>query len=39
MGIIENPGSSRGRVQVLMELLRRQTRVELPQEIVERVSA
>lgn len=39
IGIIENPGSSRGRVQVLMELLRRQTRVELPQEVVERVSA
>ena len=39
VGIIENPGCGRGRVRVLMELLRRQTRVEVPQQIVERVSA
>lgn len=39
VGIIEHPGSPRGRVRVLMELLRRQTRVELPQQLVERVSA
>lgn len=39
IGIIENPGSSRGRVRVLMELLRRQTRVELPMQIIERISA
>lgn len=39
IGIIENPGCGRGRVRVLMELLRRQTRVELPQQIIERVSA
>lgn len=39
VGIIENPGCGRGRVQVLMELLRRQTRVEVPQQIIERVSA
>ena len=39
VGIIENPGGARGRVRVLMELLRRQTRVEVPQQIVERVSA
>ena len=39
VGIIENPGCGRGRVRVLMELLRRQTRVEVPQHIVERVSA
>jgi len=38
-GIIENPLSGRGRVQILMELLRRQTRVELPLEFVDRVSA
>ena len=39
VGIIENPGCGRGRVRVLMELLRRQTRVEVPQQIIERVSA
>lgn len=39
VGIIENPGGGRGRVRVLMELLRRQTRVEVPQQIIERVSA
>jgi transcriptional antiterminator RfaH len=39
VGIIENPGCGRGRVRVLMELLRRQTRVEVPERIVERVSA
>jgi transcription antitermination factor NusG len=39
IGIIENPGCARGRVRVLMELLRRQTRVEVPQHILERVSA
>jgi transcription elongation factor/antiterminator RfaH len=39
VGIIENPGCGRGRVRVLMELLRRQTKVEVPQQIVERVSA
>jgi transcription elongation factor/antiterminator RfaH len=39
VGIIENPGGARGRVRVLMELLRRQTRVEVPQDIIERVSA
>jgi transcription elongation factor/antiterminator RfaH len=38
-GIIESPVSGRGRVQILMELLRRQTRVELPLEFVDRVSA
>jgi len=39
IGIIEHPGCGRGRVRVLMELLRRQTRVELPEHIIERVSA
>lgn len=39
IGIIEHPGASRGRVRVLMELLKRQTRVELPQQLIERVSA
>ena len=39
IGIIEHPSSARGRVRVLMELLRRQTRVEVPQHILERVSA
>jgi len=39
VGIIEHPGSPRGRVRVLMELLKRQTRVELPQQLIERVSA
>lgn len=38
-GIIERPVCARGRVRVLMELLRRQTRVEVPQEIVERLPA
>ncbi|MFI5396451.1 MAG: transcription termination/antitermination protein NusG [Candidatus Binatia bacterium] len=39
IGIIENPGCGRGRVRVLMELLRRQTRVEVPLHIIERASA
>lgn len=39
VGIIEHPGGGRGRVRVLMELLRRQTRVEMPLHILERVSA
>jgi transcription elongation factor/antiterminator RfaH len=39
VGIIEHPGCGRGRVRVLMELLRRQTRVDVPQQIIERVSA
>jgi transcription elongation factor/antiterminator RfaH len=39
VGIIESPGSGRGRVRVLMELLRRQTRVEVPLHIIERISA
>lgn len=39
VGIIERPVCARGRVRVLMELLRRQTQVELPQEIVERLPA
>ena len=39
IGIIENPGCGHGRVRVLMELLRRQTRVDVPQHIVERISA
>jgi transcription antitermination factor NusG len=37
VGIIEHPRSGRGRVQVLMELLRRQTRVEVPEELLDRV--
>jgi transcriptional antiterminator NusG len=39
VGIIENPCPGRGRVRVLMELLRRQTLVEVPQQIIERISA
>ena len=39
VGIIERPGCGQGRVRVLMELLRRQTRVDVPQQIIERVSA
>lgn len=39
VGIIERPVCARGRVRVLMELLRRQTRVDVPQEIVERLPA
>lgn len=39
VGIIEHPGCGQGRVRVLMELLRRQTRVDVPQQIIERVSA
>jgi transcription elongation factor/antiterminator RfaH len=39
VGIIENPGCGQGRVRVLMELLRRQTRVEVPEHIIERISA
>lgn len=39
VGIVENPVSARGRVRVLMELLRRQTRVELPEHLIERLPA
>jgi transcriptional antiterminator RfaH len=39
VGIIESPCSGRGRVRVLMELLRRQTRVEVPRQMIERISA
>ena len=39
VGIIESPGTGRGRVRVLMELLRRQTRVEVPEQLIERISA
>lgn len=39
LAIIESPGSVQGRVRVLMELLRRQTRVEMPESILERTSA
>jgi transcriptional antiterminator RfaH len=39
VGIIEKPVCGRGRVRVLMELLRRQTRVEVPEHIIERISA
>ncbi len=39
VGIIEHPGCGQGRVRVLMELLRRQTRVDLPQQIIEHISA
>ena len=39
IGIIERPVSGPGRVRVLMELLRRQTRVDVPQQIIERISA
>ncbi len=35
IGIIETPCSGRGRVRVLMELLRRQTRVEVPEALLE----
>jgi transcriptional antiterminator RfaH len=38
IGIIENPCSGRGRVRVLMELLQRQTRVEVPQELLDRIA-
>jgi transcription elongation factor/antiterminator RfaH len=38
-GVIDAPMSGRGRVRILMELLRRETRVELPQEFLDRVSA
>ncbi|MBI4514406.1 MAG: hypothetical protein HY699_01140 [Deltaproteobacteria bacterium] len=38
-GIIESHASGRGRVRILMELLRRQTCVELPQEFVDRMPA
>lgn len=37
-GSIES-ASGRGRVRILMELLRRQTRVELPQQFLDRISA
>ena len=37
-GFIES-SSGRGRVRILMELLRRQTRVELPQQFLDRISA
>ena len=39
VGIIQSPVGARGRVRVLMELLRRQTPVEVPQNIVEPLSA
>lgn len=39
VGILETPGSGRGRVRVLLELLRRQTSVELPDYLLERASA
>ncbi|HVN86579.1 MAG TPA: transcription termination/antitermination NusG family protein [Candidatus Binatia bacterium] len=37
-GFIESP-SRRGRVRILMELLRRQTRVELPEQFLDRIPA
>ena len=37
-GFIES-SSGRGRVRILMELLRRQTRVELPQQFLDRIPA
>ena len=37
IGIIENPCSGRGRVRVLMDLLRRQTCVEVSEELLDRV--
>lgn len=39
VGILEKPVSGRGRVRVLLELLRRQTSVELPDYLLERASA
>ncbi|HYD49259.1 MAG TPA: transcription termination/antitermination NusG family protein [Terriglobales bacterium] len=39
IGIVEAPVPARGRVRVLLELLRRQTPVELPAHLVERVPA
>lgn len=39
IGVIESPGSARGRVRVLMEILRRETPVEVPEHIIERISA
>jgi len=36
VGIVEGPSTGRGRVRVLMELLRRQTRVEIPPEYLAR---
>ena len=38
IGIIENPCSGRGRVRVLMELLRRETRVEVPERLLDHVA-
>jgi transcriptional antiterminator RfaH len=38
VGIIEKPCSGRGRVRVLMELLRRQTRVEVPERLLDHLS-
>mgnify|MGYP001264478398 CR=1 FL=1 len=39
VGILDKPGSGRGRVRVLLEMLRRQTSVELPDHMLERASA
>ena len=39
VGIIDRPVGARGRVRVLMELLRRQTQVEVPEHMLERISA
>ena len=38
VGIIERPCSGRGRVRVLMELLRRQTRVEVPERLLDHIA-
>lgn len=38
VGIIERPCGGRGRVRVLMELLRRQTRVEVPERLLDHVA-
>lgn len=38
VGIIEKPCGGRGRVRVLMELLRRQTRVELPERLLDHIA-
>ena len=37
VGIVEKPCSRQGRVRVLMELLQRQTAVEVPEELLDRV--
>jgi|MudIll2142460700_1097286.scaffolds.fasta_scaffold51782_2 transcription elongation factor/antiterminator RfaH len=39
VGIIDRPVGARGRVRVLMDLLRRQTQVEVPEQMLERISA